>query len=98
MEPGKPYDCGCRGLEMDINRHSDSSGGASESYFQVNHEQGGDGPDPGFLSRTAAVVPRAEDHHDPIFVMLDIKSKEGSVEAFPDEIDNYLGTMVRCGR
>lgn len=83
-------DGGCRGLELDINRHSDSSNGTSASYFQVSHDQGGEGRTLASYLDDLTSFHAADAGHDPILVCLDIKSKEGSVSAFPDEIDNYL--------
>ncbi|HMJ92497.1 MAG TPA: Ca2+-dependent phosphoinositide-specific phospholipase C [Allosphingosinicella sp.] len=87
---GQRWDGGCRGLELDINRHSDSTNGTSESYFQVSHDQGGEGPTLASYLRDLATFHTNDTAHDPVLVCLDIKSKEGSKTAFPDEIDNYL--------
>ena len=86
------YDCGCRGLELDITRHSDDSGGASETYFQVSHDQGGEGRTLASYLDDLESFHAADQAHDPIFVTLDIKSEEGSKEKFPGEIDTYLRT------
>jgi hypothetical protein len=84
------YDGGCRGLEIDITRHSDSSNGTSLHYFQVSHEKGGSGqPLADYLGYLLSWH-LANTDHDPVFVDLDIKSEEGSVEKFPGEIDTYL--------
>jgi Phosphoinositide phospholipase C, Ca2+-dependent len=88
----KHYNGGCRSVEFDIVRHSDSSGGASESYFQVTHEQGGNGPTLASYLRQLLSFHEEKIMHDPILVMLDIKSEEGSAEVFPNEIDTYLRT------
>jgi hypothetical protein len=84
------YNGGCRGLELDITRHSDSTGGTSASYFQVTHDQGGNGPYLSTYLKDLLAYHDSDLEHDPILVSLDIKSKEGSVTAFSDEIDNYL--------
>ena len=94
--PDKKYNCGCRSVELDIVRHSDSSGGASESYFQVNHEQGATGPNLASYLGQLLSFHEQKIMHDPIMVMLDIKSKEGSAEAFPNEIDTYLRTWFNA--
>ena len=88
----KRYDGGCRSVEFDIVRHSDGSHGTSISYFQVSHEQGGEGkPLADYLAELQAF--HAEDPgHGPVMVCLDIKSKEGDFKVFPDEIDAYLRT------
>jgi hypothetical protein len=81
---------GCRGLELDLVRHSDASGGANSSYFQINHLAGNTGP------HLATYLRQLRDHHtqvpdhDPVFVTLDIKSTVGKFDVFPDEIDTYL--------
>lgn len=86
----EPYDGGCRGLEFDINRHSDSSGGTSLRFFQVSHDQGGTGTPLGAYLGYLLSWHLAHPSHDPIFVDLDIKSKMGSEMSFPGEIDTYL--------
>jgi hypothetical protein len=86
------YNCGCRGLELDITRHSDDSGGASADYFQVTHEQGGNGPNLATYLNDLKAWHATDSGHDPIFVTLDIKSEEGSKTKFPGEIDTYLRT------
>lgn len=88
----KRYNGGCRSVEFDIVRHSDGSHGANASYFQVSHDQGGEGT---YLSDYLAELNafHTEDAgHGPVMVCLDIKSKEGDVTVFPDEIDTYLAT------
>ena len=86
------YDGGCRGVELDITRHSDDSGGASESYFQVSHSKGGEGTTLASYLALLKTFHSADLVHDPIFVTLDIKSEEGSKSKFPGEIDTYLRT------
>ncbi len=88
--PSQPYDGGCRGLEVDIVRHSNSTKGTSLGYFQVSHDQGGNGPPLANYLGYLLSWHLADPGHDPVFVDLDIRSKEGDVSVFPDEIDNYL--------
>jgi hypothetical protein len=67
---GNPFEFGCRALEVDFTRHSDSSGGRTASYFQVTHSKGGSGiPLAAYLGYLLSfhVNNRA---HDPIFVTL----------------------------
>jgi len=85
-----PYQCGCRGLELDITRHSDSSGGTSLGFFQVSHDQGGSGPPLATCLGYLLSWHLADTGHDPVFVDLDIKSEDGDETTFPDEIDTYL--------
>jgi hypothetical protein len=88
-----PSRCGCRGLELDINRHSDGSEGRSRGYFKVSHFSAPFGRDP--LAKYLEELRNwhsARPGHHPIFVTLDIKSKSGSVALFPSEIDTYLST------
>jgi hypothetical protein len=84
------FNGGCRGLEFDINRFSDESNGTTASYFQVNHDQHGEGPFLATYLQDLLSFHESDPDHDPIFVSLDIKSEDGSVTVFPDEIDNYL--------
>lgn len=85
-----PAQGGCRGLEIDITRHSDATAGRSVMYFQVSHDQGGTGiPLAAYLGYLLSFHIAAP-LHDPIFVTLDIKSQAGSVAVFPGEIDTYI--------
>jgi hypothetical protein len=86
----KPYQCGCRALEVDFARHSDSTHGRSANYFQVTHDQGGDGiPLAAYLGYLLSFH-LATPMHDPIFVTLCIKSSQGNRSVFPDEMDAYI--------
>lgn len=90
VHAGSPAEGACRGLELDIVRHSDGTGGQSRGYFQVNHVAGNTGPP---LANYLALLLTHHHHsatHDPVFVTLDIKSEAGSHTVFPDEIDTYL--------
>ena len=86
------YDCGCRGVELDFTRHSDGSGGKNATYFQVTHEQGGEGTNLSVYLAELLAWHSDNAGHDPVLVGLDIKSKEGKKELFPDEMDTYLRT------
>lgn len=92
FNPASPALGGCRGLELDLVRHSDASGGANGGYFRVNHVAGQTGPHlKTYLDQLRALHQQAPDH-DPVFVTLDIKSAAGAFTVFPDEIDTYLRT------
>ena len=80
---------GCRGLEYDIWRHSDATGGKSVGYFTVAHTGGGGPPFASYLGYLLSWH-LANPRHDVIFVTVDIKSSGGSKEVFPDEIDTYM--------
>ena len=80
---------GCRGLEYDIWRHSDATGGRSVGYFTVAHTGGGGPPFASYLGYLLSWH-LANPRHDVIFVTVDIKSSGGSKEVFPDEIDTYM--------
>jgi hypothetical protein len=89
-DASSPAQGGCRGLEIDITRHSDSTGGHSVTYFQVSHDKGGEGiPLAAYLGYLLSFH-LAAPSHDPVFVTLDIKSEEGDIDVFPGEIDAYL--------
>jgi hypothetical protein len=88
--PLRPYDGGCRGLELDINRHSDSTGGTGLHFFQVSHIQGNTGTPLGAYLGYLLSWHLFDTGHGPVFVDLDIKSKSGDETTFPVEIDNYL--------
>lgn len=87
----QPYDGGCRGLEIDITRHSDKSGGTSLRFFRVTHTQGGTGDSLADYLGYLLSWHLADPGHDPVFVDLDIKSELGDEKTFPGEIDAYLG-------
>jgi hypothetical protein len=84
----------CRGIELDFTRHTDGSDGSSASYFQVTHKQGGDGPSLasylGYLLSWHLNNPG----HDPVFVTLCIKSKDGDFTLFPSEMDTYIANWL----
>jgi hypothetical protein len=81
---------GCRGLELDLVRHSVAEGPTDSRYFQINHVAGNTG------KHLKVYLDQLLDHHlrapghDPVFVTLDIKSAAGPFAVFPDEIDTYL--------
>jgi hypothetical protein len=89
-------EAGCRGLEYDIWRHSDESNGRSLGYFTVAHSTPGDIPYANYLGYLLSWH-LADPTHDVVFVSVDIKSKEGSKEKFPDEIDNYMKEWFSVG-
>jgi hypothetical protein len=86
----KPFQGGCRALEVDFARHSDITHGRSANYFQVTHDQGGTGTPLaaylGYLLSFHLAAPM----HDPVFVTLCIKSSQGNKKVFPDEFDTYI--------
>lgn len=91
---------GCRGLEFDIWRHSDNSGGRSRSYFNVAHTGVGNatgGRELADYLQMLRVWHAGQTNHDPIIVHIDIKSSEGSKTVFPAEIDAYLRTWFDEG-
>lgn len=90
FDPAKPWQGGCRGLELDIWRHSDASHGTNLGYFTVAHSSPGDVPLANYLGHLLSFHANEPDH-DPVLVTLDIKSSQGSAAAFPGEIDAYLG-------
>jgi Phosphoinositide phospholipase C, Ca2+-dependent len=83
---------GCRGLELDLVRKSDSSGGTNSRYFQVNHVAGQTGPHLKVYLDQLRTLHQQDPDHDPVFVTLDIKSTAGPFVVFPDELDTYLRT------
>jgi hypothetical protein len=89
-DPNEKYQGGCRGLEYDMTRHSDNSGGGSIGFFQVTHS-GSDGPPLANYLGLLLSWHSQNTAHDVVSVHLDIKSTEGDYTGFPDEIDTYLG-------
>ena len=83
------WQSGCRGIELDIWRHSDNTQGTSSGYFTVAHTIPGKRPLADYLSDLLSFHADQETH-DPIWVTLDIKSEKGDVQPFPGEIDAYL--------
>jgi hypothetical protein len=90
-DPNRTYQRGCRGVEMDIWRVSDDTHGTSSTYWMVGHTYP-PGSHP-FADYLGYLLSWHVNHpgHDPIFVTVDLKSEEGSVEAFPAELDTYIG-------
>lgn len=86
----RPSDFGCRGLEIDFSRHSDSSGGRSIGFFQVGHPEGASGPPLALYLGELLSYHFNNRGHDPILVTLCIKSQDGPVDVFPQELDAYL--------
>jgi len=85
---GKKYNCGCRSIELDIWRHSSSE--MNPHYFSVDHNSGDSGKN---LCEYFSKLLKWHDgnkNHDPILVLLDIKSEDGNYSCFPKEIDSYL--------
>ena len=65
------YQCGCRGIELDIWRHSSDS--MNDGYFTVNHATNGGPKLSVYLDQLSDWHTKNPDH-DVIWVMLDIKS------------------------
>ncbi len=86
----KPSDFGCRGVEIDFDRHSDSSNGRSLNYFEVTHSTSYAGPPLASYLGYLLSYHFNNPGHDPILVTLCIKSTVGSVNVFPQEMDNYI--------
>lgn len=81
------YQCGCRGIELDIWRHSGDS--MNKGYFTVNHLTNGGENLSEYLDDLSDWHSDNPDH-DVVWVTLDIKSSDGDKSVFPDEIDSYL--------
>ncbi len=81
------YQCGCRGVELDIWRHSSDS--MNKGYFTVNHLTNGGENLSEYLDELSDWH-GDNPNHDVVWVMLDIKSSDGDKNKFPDEIDSYL--------
>ena len=89
-DAARPWQSGCRGLELDVTRHSDSSAGTHLSYFQISHDKGGSGPPLGAYLGYLLSFHANHPNHDPVFLTVDVKSESGSRAKFPKEIDSYL--------
>jgi len=81
-----PSRCGCRGLEFDIWRHSSES----ERFFTVSHDDPGGGYPLAYYLGLLLSFHFNNPTHDPVFVTIDIKSENGSIDNFHEEIDHYL--------
>lgn len=82
-----PSNYGCRGVELDIWRHSDDP--MTESFFQVSHRNTGDTPLSAYLNELKTWSNTNKDH-DVVWITIDVKSKHGDAGSFPDELDTYL--------
>lgn len=81
------YQCGCRGIELDIWRHSSDK--MNKGYFTVNHLTNG-GENLSEYLDDLSDWHGDNPNHDVVWVTLDIKSSDGDKNKFPDEIDSYL--------
>lgn len=85
------YQCGCRGVELDIWRHSDDPT-MNPGLFTVNHISGLSGDTLKSWLDQVLSWHHSNPNHDLVWVMLDIKSSNGDSSSFPNEIDGYLTT------
>ena len=81
-----PSRCGCRGLEFDIWRHSNET----ERFFTVSHSNPSGGYPLAYYLGLLLSFHVNQPQHDPIFVTIDIKSTNGSIQSLPQEIDSYF--------
>lgn len=81
-----PSRCGCRGLEFDIWRHSNET----ERFFTVSHSNPSGGYPLAYYLGLLLSFNISQPQHDPIFVTIDIKSSNGSIQNLPQEIDSYF--------
>ena len=86
------YQCGCRGLELDIWRHSSNQ--MNPGYFTVGHTFTDNNTNLSVYLSQILAWHNSNQNHDLVWVMLDIKSSDGDSSTFPDEIDNYLSTYL----
>ena len=84
--PSDPSRCGCRGLEFDIWRHSNQT----ERFFTVSHSNPSGGYPLAYYLGLLLSFNVNQPQHDPIFVTIDIKSSNGSIQNLPQEIDSYF--------
>jgi hypothetical protein len=83
-----PYQCGCRGLELDIWRHSSDQ--MNKEFFTVGHTIMDNNTNLSvYLDQILSWYNTTTDH-GLVWVMLDIKSSDGDCSTFPNEIDTYL--------
>ncbi len=88
------YDCGCRGIELDVCRYSSTYEGNNipESFFIVQHERT-DKPEGSSLAYYLELLNgwhNTNPNHDPILITIDIKSQSGDYTVFPNEFNTYL--------
>lgn len=84
-----PSNYGCRGLELDIWRHSDDP--MTESFFQVSHTNLGETtPLSYYLNELKLWSNFQKQKHDVVWITIDVKSTQGDAQSFPDELDTYL--------
>lgn len=86
------YNCGCRGIELDIWRHSQSNPDSAH-WFTVNHLTNG-GDDLSSYLMQLQEWHQQNPNHDIVEVILDIKSSGGDASTFPEEIDRYLTNFM----
>ena len=86
--PPTPSKCGCRGLELDIWRHS--SGTMNPGFFTVGHTIFDNNTDLSVYLSQILEWHNSNKNHDLVWVMIDIKSSDGDSSTFLQEIDDYL--------
>jgi hypothetical protein len=91
-DPATYYNCGCRGLELDIWRHTQSDPN-SPDWFTVNHLTNGGENFSYYLSQLQDWH-KSNPGHDVVWVSLDVKSSMGDESTFPDELDRYLTNFM----
>ncbi len=87
-DPATYYNCGCRGLELDIWRHTQDDP-KSPDWFTVNHLTNGGEIFSVYLKQLQDWH-KQNPGHDPVWVSLDVKSSMGDESTFPEELDRYL--------
>ncbi len=91
-DPATYYNCGCRGLELDIWRHTQDNPN-SPDWFTVNHLTNGGENFSVYLSQLQDWHSK-NPGHDLVWVSLDVKSSMGDERTFPDELDRYLTNFM----
>ena len=84
------YQCGCRGIELDIWRHDDNNPPMNSGYFTVDHTSSFSGETLKYWLDQVISWHNGNPNHDLVWIMLDIKSSQGDSSTFPNQIDSYL--------
>jgi hypothetical protein len=89
--PARPYEAGCRALELDISQSSTGNQWSvgHKSSYDPHYRQLSQ-----FLSELRAYS-RANPGHDPVTLYLDLKHVAGS--GFPDQLDQYIRAHLDVG-
>ncbi len=87
FDPNAPWECGCRGLELDLSQVPRDA-----KSWDVKHDPGAREPAHPFKKYLADLLKwsAGAKNHVPVTVVLDLKRVNSSEQAFPGRLDTYI--------